>query len=103
MQANTLLGAVVAPTYAPPALVVEGVAVDSFAMAGSEQAAVGQSASPRVGVIMPHETGDAPVDLTVNGELLTGYMQELEDGSGDGSGDGNAGPGCVEDGVVESL
>ena len=93
VQVGALLGAVVAPTYSPPELVVEGVAVDSFtAGIGSEPALVGRAALPRLGVVVCQSSGSP-----VSGQLLTGAhtAEPAEDGGPDAD--------FAVDGMVELL
>lgn len=71
VRVDALLGAVVAPSYSPPELVVEGVAVDAFASGiGSEPMLVGRAALPRVGLVVCQSS-----DVPVPAQLLTGHTQ----------------------------
>jgi hypothetical protein len=91
VKTEALLGAIVAPSYEPPALVVEGVTIDGFGVAsggGRESYGGSLPASPRQGLVMPASFGGTSEDdrpqevggsLAVQGELLTGHLTEAEE------------------------
>jgi hypothetical protein len=104
VQADALLGQMVAPTYSPPALVVEGVTLDAFPPGtGGDLGRVGRPASPRLGLIVSSGVVGPSAGLVANGELLTGHQTEemtaeMLDSDADVSRHD-----VTRDGVVESL